>query len=632
MKQIRKNSAKSKDLVEEIWEDFRTRKNERKGFEAQWQLNLNFLFGNQFCDVSANKLCDDFDKQFFWEEKSAYNRIAPIMETRLAKLTKVRPLMTVVPASGDEDDISSAKVAKNILESVSSKLNLNQIVAEATKWSEACGTVFYKIVWNDKAGDILGITDDGEKIYEGDVEISVCSPFEIYPDSNSHESIEQCRSIIHAKSYDVDVVERIWGVKLDGEDMDTVLLSAVSKSGIPFTSNFKNNSMVKHNQVMVLERYEMPTKKYPNGRLVIVAGKKLVYDGDLPYCNQKDGEVGLPFVRQVSVSRPSMFWGTSVIERMIPVQRAYNAVKNRKHEFINRLSMGILTVEDGSVDIDNLEEDGLSPGKILVYRQGSNGPKMLTTDGVPNNFTEEELRLQTEFENVSGVTDIFGMNLSAISNLSGVALEIMVEQEEAKISATGESIIFAVKNISQHILRLFKQFAAIKRIGRIVGANGENQFFYWDRTNINSDDIVCETENEMGKTVSQRRTMVLDLLKMGILADENGKLSNFNRNKILQLLGFGVWENSIDQSEMQIENAKNENLKFSKGLNCEVLEIHDHDLHIQSHINFMLGGEFEILCEKDAMLKEKMLNHIREHKRFKKLEKQSEIINESEGI
>ena len=39
--------------------------------------------------------------------------------------------------------------------------------------------------------------------------------------------------------------------------------------------------------------------------------------------------------------------------------------------------MGVLMVEDGSVDTDNLEEEGLSPGKILVYRQGSVKPQLM---------------------------------------------------------------------------------------------------------------------------------------------------------------------------------------------------------------------------------------------------------------
>lgn len=45
--------------------------------------------------------------------------------------------------------------------------------------------------------------------------------------------------------------------------------------------------------------------------------------------------------------------------------------------------INILCVEDGSVDIDTLREDGLHDGKILVYRQGARPPFVLTID-IPN--------------------------------------------------------------------------------------------------------------------------------------------------------------------------------------------------------------------------------------------------------
>jgi len=38
----------------------------------------------------------------------------------------------------------------------------------------------------------------------------------------------------------------------------------------------------------------------------------------------------------------------------------------------------VLCVEDGSVDIDALEQDGLKDGKVIVYRQGSREPFVLT--------------------------------------------------------------------------------------------------------------------------------------------------------------------------------------------------------------------------------------------------------------
>ena len=165
-----------KELVSDVWKDFKRRQEERKPFETQWQLNINFLIGNQYCDINSNNILKEIDKQFYWEERAVYNHIAPLIETRVAKLANVRPSMTVLPASDDEDDISNAKVCKDILKSVSNKLDFSRLVSQATRWSEICGTAFYKVVWNDSAGSIVGLSPMGENIYEGDVDVLVCSP------------------------------------------------------------------------------------------------------------------------------------------------------------------------------------------------------------------------------------------------------------------------------------------------------------------------------------------------------------------------------------------------------------------------------------------------------------------------
>ena len=55
--------------------------------------------------------------------------------------------------------------------------------------------------------------------------------------------------------------------------------------------------------------------------------------------------------------------------------------------------ISILCVEDGSVDLDELEESGLQDGKILVYRQGATPPYVLTmeTDIVVNKVVNTEV-------------------------------------------------------------------------------------------------------------------------------------------------------------------------------------------------------------------------------------------------
>lgn len=69
-----------------------------------------------------------------------------------------------------------------------------------------------------------------------------------------------------------------------------------------------------------------------------------------------------------------------LVDMLIPCQRSYNALKGRYAEYINRLSTGVLVVEDGSADIDELVEDGITSGKVIVYRQGSVPPTISYTD------------------------------------------------------------------------------------------------------------------------------------------------------------------------------------------------------------------------------------------------------------
>ena len=55
-------------------------------------------------------------------------------------------------------------------------------------------------------------------------------------------------------------------------------------------------------------------------------------------------------------------------------QRKYNTIMNDHSLHLDYATYGYMTVEDGSVDVDELTEEGLVPGKIIIYRQGANWP------------------------------------------------------------------------------------------------------------------------------------------------------------------------------------------------------------------------------------------------------------------
>lgn len=597
------------ELVSSVKADFEKRREQRRTLEQQWNLNANFLYGNQYCDIAPDGAVEEDDNYFYWQNRNVYNHIAPIIETRIAKLARVRPVMSVRAAGSEEADLKTARIASDVLNATCHRVDLDSVISEATLISETFGTAFYKIVWNGDKGMVLGDMD-GKTVAEGDVEIFAVSPYEIFPESLFRNSLSKQKSIIHARAVNVDEIESVYGVKVEGEDVDVFSLDT-AKAGYR-TSATKITGKTVPNSAIVIEKYELPSKRFPDGRVITIAGNKLLSVTSLPYFNGTDGKRTFPFVKQCSINQAGMFFGTSVIERLIPLQRAYNAVKNRKHEFLNRITMGVITVEDGSVDVNELTEDGLKPGKVLVYRQGATPPRMMTAGSVPTDFFSEEERLTEEFISVSGVSEISRNSTIPTNVTSGVAIQLLIEQDETRLSSTAENVRQSIKLAAKQIIRLFRQFARETRLMKIAGGNRKSEVFYFNSSDLTSDDVVFDTENELTYTPAQKKSSVLELLSTGLLNDGDGNLSQRTKAKILDIMGYGGFDNVQDLTSLHIGRAQTENIQMQSGY-VGVESYDDHEVHIAEHVRFLLSGEICLTDDKQKT-KENIEKHIAEHK------------------
>lgn len=602
---MKKDAKFYEDLVAEVKADFSLRASERLSLERQWELNINFLMGNQYSDIDPDGEIRDSSKEYFWQSRKVYNHIAPIVEARVSRLNKVRPKMSVRATGDEESDIKTAKIVSNILNSLCVKLDINKLVGKATDWSEITGTAFYKVFWNPEAGKKRKDAN-GKEYHDGEAEISIVSPFEIYPDCLTHEEISDCKSLIHARAMHVDDIYSLYGVEVEGEKINSFYCRNSKGFSYSNTDELKDYALV-------IERYEKPNRKFPNGRIVTVCADKVLYMGELPYINGVDGKREFPFVKQTCLPMNGSFFGISVIERIIPVQRAFNAVKNRKHEFLNRLSMGVLTVEDGAVDTDELAEDGLYPGKIIVYRQGAEPPKMMNYNSMPGDFNYEEETLKNEFTTISGVSELSRSGTTIENITSGIALQLMIEQDDNRMLFTIENVKNAIKEVAKQLIRLYKQFAVTKRIIAVAGRQKKVETFYFTKNDITSDDVTFDTENELSYTPAQKQSAVYDLLKTGLLNDDEGKIDKRTKTKLLEILGFGSVDNARDISSLHINKAEKENIGF---LNKEYIapsDIDDHGLHVSEHTAFVLSDELD---DKDGTIKQMIMKHILEHKKL----------------
>ena len=605
MTEIEKNAKDA--LAAEIEEDFLRRREERRSLERKWQLNMNFVCGNQYCDLDGAGEIIEEDKKYYWQFRRVFNHIAPIVDTRLSKLSRIRPALTVRAASDDEDDRHSAFLASAILAAVQEDGDIDGVISKATVWSEICGTAFYKVMWNADKGKVVGVGENGATLKEGGVDIVAVSPFEIYPECLSAGKVEEQVSIIHARAVPVEDIFAMYGVRLEGKDIDEISLAPVGAKG-NCPAHMPQITGIRRGYEVVLERYERPTFDLPEGRLAVAAGGKLLYDGPLPYINGEENTRTYPFVKQVSVPLAGSFFGTSVVERLIPLQRAYNAVKNRKHEFLNRITMGTVAVEDGSVDTDDLAEDGLVPGKIIVYRQGTQPPEMLQLGSVPDEFWKEEESLINEFNKISG-TGTLTDNTDRFSGVtSATGLQLLIDQDDARLNTACAEIKRALKLIGRHILRIYRQFASDLRLMRYSGNNTVNLICF-KGSDISSDDVVFEADTDLNMTTAQRRTVIYDMLDRGLFADENGKIGIAAKNKILELLGYGSLASERDLGALNRARACEENLKL-RTQDVEVKEYDDHNTHILEHTAYLLSENLQKPVE------QRIYGHVLKHKQL----------------
>ena len=101
-----------------------------------------------------------------------------------------------------------------------------------------------------------------------------------------------------------------------------------------------------------------------------------------------------------------------------------------------------------------------------------------------------------------------------------------------------------------------------------------------------------------------------------MLTDEEGKLTQENKNRILEAFGYGTYENAKDISALHTAKASEENLELK---NAEIAPdtYDDHELHILEHTRYLLTAEFKRLGKREEV-KARITAHIALHKKLKK--------------
>ena len=611
------------DVIQKVRDDLEQRKTERSVLEHQWTLNANFLVGNQYCEINPYRGdIEQLEPVYDWLERETFNQIAPLIETRIANLKKINYMMKVKPATNELSDYDKAETSTSILQHTQKVTDFESKKNTMIHWNELCGNCFWLSWWDKDKGDkyaveqICEVDEDGTQkcketaYFQGDLDYGLITPYEIYPESIFKQTVEAQRSIILEQVKTVDDIFDLYGVKVEGSNVETFELTPVGSGG---GFGYENTTVTLGHRTIdnaekVITYFERPSKHKPNGQMIIIIGDDhLVYYGDLPYSR-------IPIVQTVCIETPGQFFGRSTIERLIPIQRAYNGCVNRIHEYIKHIAIGSYITEEGSIDIEEFEQNGQAPGAMLVYKQGSNAPVPIPNGNLPTEIMTERFNLKQDMEYAAGVSQLMVYGQAPSGVTSGKALDNLMEIDNTRLSLTGDNIRNSVRKLAILWLEIYKKYATTHRIVNYVGGNNIGKAIVWSNEDINSYDVDYVTENELLMSEDAQKQRFFDAYNMGLFTDKNGVIPTRVKQKAKEYMKVGNYTDIMTIDELQIQAAQRENVFFENGVIPDVSEFDEHEIHIEEHLRYILQMDFQLLKNKKPEYAEALENHLRQHK------------------
>lgn len=628
------------DIIKKVLDDLEKRKSERSILEQQWTLNANFLVGNQYCEINPYRGdIEQLEPVYDWLERETFNQIAPLIETRIANLKKINYMMKVKPATNEFDDYAKAETSTSVLQHTQKATDFESKKNTAINWNELCGNCFFLSWWDKDKGEKYAIeqlfeTDEqgNQKTketayYQGDIDYGLITPYEIFPESIFKQTVEAQRSIILEQVKTIDDIYDLYGVEVEGSNIETFELTPIGSGG---GFGYENTTVtIGHRTVdnaeKVITYFERPSKHKPNGQMIIIIGdSELVYYGDLPYSR-------IPIVQSVCIEVAGQFFGKSAIERLIPIQRAYNGCVNRIHEYIKHIAIGSYITEEGSIDIEEYEQNGQAPGAMLVYKQGSQAPIPIPNGALPNEIMTERYNLKQDMEYAAGVSQLMVYGATPSGVTSGTAISNLMEIDNTRLSLTGDNIRNAVRKLAIMWLEIYKKYASTHRIVNYVGGNNIGKAIVWSNEDINSYDVDYVTENELLMSEDAQKQRFFDAYNMGLFTDKNGVIPTRVKQKAKEYMKCGNYSDIMTIDELQIQSAQRENVFFENGVVPKVSEFDDHEIHIEEHMRYILQMEFHLLKMKKPEYAEALENHLREHKQVIAMEEQQKMMQQMQG-
>jgi hypothetical protein len=495
-------------------------------------------------------------------------------------ITATRPVMEARAVNTDYKSLSQTYLANSILEYYMREKGLENCIKIATEYAVVLGCGFVRVEWNETAGKLVHEDEEsGAKMYEGDLEFSNLSPFDVVHDGTK-DSWSNDWLIVRSKRNKFDLAAKY------PEQAEKI--KKVQTVDQIFGKEYELFSNDDTDDVYIFEFFHRRTESMPEGRYC------LYLDDDIALVDQ-----GLPY-RVMPVFRISAgeILGTpyaySPMSDLYPIQEAINATYSTI--LTNQTAFGIpnVYIPDGS----NISISTVAGGLNLV--QGQAKPELIQMDPTPKEVFDFLGMLIQAQETLSGINSVIRGQPEA-SLRSASALSLIQSQAIQYISHLEQSYVKLIEDVGSNVVEILKDFARSPKLVTLVGKY--NRTYLKEFTGEDLDAIsrvIVDVGNALSRTIAGRVQMAEQMAQMGLLKTPQ---------QYFMVVNTGRLDSAFEGDMAELLNIKKENENLMTGATVRAVAWDAHRMHILEHRSVLADPDLR----QSEEVKKAVSEHIQEH-------------------
>lgn len=518
------------------------------------------------------------------------NHLRNISDHMVVMITATRPAMQARAINTDYKSLVQAKLANSLLDYYMREKRLEKYILTAVKYAIVLGSGYIKMEWNATTGEIYDYDDmlleSGDTIqvpiYEGDVQFSNLSPFDVVFDSTK-------------ETYDHDwVLCRSFKNRFDlaakYPELSDQILQLQTKSDLE-RYRFNTLAYSETDDIPVYEFYHKQTEAVVEGRYILfLSGDIILSDGPMPYKN-------LPVYRISPADILGTPYGYSPIFDLLPIQDAVNSLYSTI--LSNQTAFGIQNVimPRGS-DVNPVSlVGGLN---VIEYNPQFGKPESLNLTQTPAEVFKFLEMLVKDAETISGVNSVARGNPEKGLE-SGNALALIQSMALQFISGLQQSYVQLIEDVGTGLINMLKTMASVPRLVLIAGKTNKMEMKEFRGDDLaNVDRVLVDIGNPLARSTAGRVQMAEQMLQMGIIKTPE---------QYFTVMNTGQLDVMTEDSQSELMLIRRENEDLIAGDEVLTAATDQHAVHIKEHKCVLSDPDLR----RDPELANRVLMHIQEH-------------------